>query len=49
MQAWLDDNPQDKFGKHEYKLAQYGLNQKQVASALEGYLSNYDVAMTGAV
>ena len=25
MRTWLADNPQDKFGKHEYKLAQFGL------------------------
>ena len=25
MRAWLADNPQDKLGKHEYKLAQFGL------------------------
>lgn len=26
MCAWLADNPQDKFGKHEYRLAEYGID-----------------------
>ena len=29
MRSWLEDNPQDKFGKHEYKLAQFGLDVDQ--------------------
>ena len=44
MQAWLDDNPQNKFGRHEYKLAEFGLDPKQVRNAFDRYLSRYDVA-----
>ncbi len=47
IQAWLDDNPQDKFGKHEYKLAQYGLSVEQLQPLFERYLSRYDVAREG--
>jgi hypothetical protein len=47
MQAWLDDNPQDKFGRHEYKLAQYGLSVEQIAPMFERYLSRYDVEREG--
>lgn len=47
MQAWLDDNPQGKFGKHEYKLAQYGLSVEQLAPKFERYLSRYDIAREG--
>jgi hypothetical protein len=43
MQAWLDDNPQDKFGRHEYKLAQFGLTTEKLAPLFERYLSHYDV------
>jgi hypothetical protein len=43
MRAWLADNPQDKFGKHEYKLAQYGLSPAKVEALLERYLSRYEV------
>lgn len=47
MQAWLDDNPQNKFGTHEYKLAQFGLDQTAVTEAFERYLSRYEVAKEG--
>ena len=47
MKAWLDDNPQDKFGKHEYKLAQFGLTQEKVTKMFERYLSRYDVEREG--
>ncbi len=47
IQAWLDDNPQDKFGRHEYKLAQYGLSVESLTPMFERYLSRYDVAREG--
>ncbi len=47
MQKWLDDNPQTKFGKHEYKLEQYGLSTEKLAPGFERYLSRYDVAREG--
>src|SRR3546814_13471958 len=30
MASWINDNPQAKFGRHEYKLAQYGLTPEQL-------------------
>ncbi|MDE8653491.1 sulfotransferase family protein [Novosphingobium album (ex Liu et al. 2023)] len=47
IQAWVDDNPQNKFGKHEYKLAQYGLTKEGLEPMFERYLSRYDVAREG--
>lgn len=47
MQAWLDDNPQNKFGRHEYKLDEFGLSEKLVRDTFERYLSRYDVASEG--
>ncbi len=47
MQSWLDDNPQNKFGKHEYKLEQYGLSLAGLEPVFERYLSRYDVAREG--
>jgi Sulfotransferase family len=47
MNAWLADNPQDKFGKHEYKLAQFGLTPEKVRSLFERYLSQYTVEAEG--
>jgi hypothetical protein len=47
MQGWIDDNPQDKFGKHEYKLAQYGLSKDGLEPLFERYLSRYEVEREG--
>ncbi len=47
MQGWIDDNPQDKFGKHEYKLAQYGLSKEKLEPMFAEYLSRYPVEMEG--
>jgi hypothetical protein len=47
IQAWVDDNPQNKFGVHEYKLAQFGLSKAQLAPNFERYLSRYDVEPEG--
>ena len=47
IQGWVNDNPQNKFGKHEYKLAQYGLTVEQIEPLFERYLSRYDVAREG--
>ena len=47
MSNWIADNPQDKFGKHEYKLAQYGLTPDKVRGMFERYLSEYDVEREG--
>ena len=43
----MDDNPQDKFGRHEYKLAQYGLSKEALEPLFERYLSRYDIAREG--
>ena len=47
MQTWLDDNPQNKFGRHEYKLDQFGLTAAGVEKLFERYLSRYDVEREG--
>ncbi len=47
IQSWLDANPQNKFGRHEYKLAQYGLSLAQLTPLFERYLARYDVAREG--
>jgi hypothetical protein len=47
MRAWLADNPQDKFGKHEYKLAHFGLTPEKVRGMFERYLSKYEVEREG--
>jgi hypothetical protein len=47
MRRWLADNPQEKFGKHEYKLAQFGLTAEKVRAMFERYLSKYEVEREG--
>jgi hypothetical protein len=47
MSTWIADNPQDKFGRHEYKLAQFGLTEEQVRPMFERYLSAYEVEREG--
>jgi hypothetical protein len=47
MRAWLDDNPPDKFGKHEYKLAEFGLTPAKIAPLFERYLARYQVEPEG--
>jgi hypothetical protein len=47
MTAWLADNPPDKFGRHEYKLKQFGLTEEKVLPRFERYLSQYDVEPEG--
>lgn len=47
VQQWVDDNPQNKFGKHDYKLAQYGLSKERLEPLFERYLSRYDVSREG--
>lgn len=47
MQAWLDDNPQGKFGRHEYELDQFGLTPGGVRQRFDRYLSRYEVEAEG--
>lgn len=47
MQAWLDDNPQGKFGKHAYSLDRFGHSADSIRPFFENYLSHYDVESEG--
>lgn len=47
MQAWLDDNPQTKFGKHSYRLGEFGLSKEALEPFFERYLSEYDIEREG--
>lgn len=47
MQAWIDDNPQGKFGRHDYRLDEFGLIEGQVRAMFERYASRYDVEPEG--
>jgi hypothetical protein len=43
MRTWLADNPQDKFGRHEYQLAKFGLTPELVRPRFARYLARYEV------
>jgi len=47
MRAWLADNPQDKFGRHEYQLAKFGLTPETVRPRFARYLARYPVEPEG--
>jgi hypothetical protein len=47
MRQWLEENPQGMFGRHEYRLAEYGLSKEKLEPYFERYLSHYDVEREG--
>ena len=47
MLKWLADNPQGKFGKHEYKLAAYGLDAEELKPQFQRYIDRFGVEVEG--
>ena len=47
MASWIGDNPQGKFGRHEYKLGRFGLSKQMLEPMFERYLAEYDVEREG--
>jgi len=47
IRGWLDANPQGKFGRHEYKLAEFGLTTEQLRDNFADYLAAYAVEPEG--
>ena len=41
--AYLRDKPKNKFGKHEYTLEEYGLDEEQVRAAYADYIEHYGI------
>lgn len=44
MQGWLSENPQGRYGKHSYSLAQWGLTKKDLMPYFADYLKVHPVA-----
>jgi Sulfotransferase family len=44
MRAWLDRNPQGRFGQHRYSLSQWGFTQQELAPYFSDYLKVHPVA-----
>lgn len=47
MTHWLSENPQGKWGKHAYKLDQFGLAEKGLEPLFADYLANYRIEREG--
>lgn len=45
MQAFLDDNPSDKHGKHLYSFADIGMEEQQVREMFHDYQSYFDIPL----
>ena len=44
MRAWLDRNPQGRFGRHKYSLEEWGLRDRQLVPYFADYLRVHPVA-----
>lgn len=47
MRAWLQARPQDRFGRHEYSMEQYGLTKLQLEPLFADYLARFPIEMEG--
>jgi hypothetical protein len=47
MRAWLDENPQDRYGTHSYTLAQFGVTVADLEPWFAEYLAEYDIEPEG--
>lgn len=45
MQQWFDDNPQGKHGKHQYDIADYGIEQSEIDDLFGDYIKRYNLSM----
>lgn len=45
--AWVADNPQGKFGRHEYKMSEFGISKQKVEPLFERYLSRVEIEPEG--
>ena len=41
MRAWVVRNPQNKHGRHEYTLEQYGLTEDDIRTNLEPFIDYF--------
>jgi hypothetical protein len=44
MQAWIEANPQGRFGQHRYSLSQWGFTQRELEPYFADYLREHPVA-----
>ncbi len=44
MRRWLEDNPQNRFGRHSYSLAEWWFTRDELATYFADYLKVHLVA-----
>jgi hypothetical protein len=44
MRAWIEHNPQGRFGKHSYSLSEWGFSRRDLEPLFAEYLSEHPVA-----
>lgn len=44
MQQWLDENPQNRFGSHDYSLEEWGFTRDEIEPYFAEYLATHPVA-----
>lgn len=49
MRRWLAEHPQDRFGRAQYKLAEYGLSVQMLEPIFAEYLQTFDIELEGCV
>jgi hypothetical protein len=47
IHRYLRDKPKRKFGRHEYALEEYGLDEAQIRDTYAGYVSHYGIESEG--
>jgi hypothetical protein len=43
MTAYVDANPKGRFGRHDYDLASFGLDEREVAERFSTYCARFDL------
>ena len=46
MQRWLNKKQQGKHGKHEYDIADYGIEQSEIEDLFNDYIQRYQLNMS---
>ena len=49
MTAWMEENPQDRYGRHRYTLNQFNLSPDEVRQQFANYIERHEVPSEGEV
>jgi Sulfotransferase family len=48
MTAHVESHPKERFGRHSYNLAEFGLDGEAIAERFRGYVQRYDIPLESA-